>query len=86
MVEDNLTNQEIAQAVLNKANINTVSCYNGKEAILAVEEQHFDAVLMDIQMPVMDGYRLCWEVKNNEKLQNIPFIFYTATFIEEEDK
>jgi len=40
----------------------------------------------DIMMPKMDGYQLCQECKQNDKLKNIPFVFYTATYTSDEDE
>jgi PAS domain S-box-containing protein len=45
-----------------------------------------DMIISDITMPGMDGYQLCRECKQNEKLKNTPFIFYTATCTPDEDK
>jgi signal transduction histidine kinase/DNA-binding response OmpR family regulator/HPt (histidine-containing phosphotransfer) domain-containing protein len=78
LAEDNITNQEIVRAVLDKAHINLVICDNGKEAVLAVEEQDFDAVLMDIQMPEMDGYEATKIIRKNKKFARLPIIAMTA--------
>ncbi|MGB5687395.1 MAG: cache domain-containing protein, partial [Candidatus Electrothrix sp.] len=56
LVEDNIINQQVAQEILAKANLHVETVNNGKEAVEAVSARDFDAVLMDIQMPVMDGY------------------------------
>ncbi len=56
LAEDNLTNQEIAVAVLEGAGIIVTIANNGKEAVEAAARSSFDAILMDIQMPEMDGY------------------------------
>ncbi|NOX33494.1 MAG: response regulator [Deltaproteobacteria bacterium] len=78
LAEDNLTNQEIARAVLDRAKVNLVICNNGKEAVSAVEKQDFDAVLMDIQMPEMDGYEATGIIREKPKFAKLPIIAMTA--------
>ncbi len=56
VAEDNPTNQEIAQAVLEKVHIMVDIAANGREAVKMVQQQQYDAVFMDVQMPEMDGY------------------------------
>jgi CheY-like chemotaxis protein len=56
LVEDNEINQQVAQEILESAGLTVSLANNGKEAVEAVQADHYDAVLMDVQMPVMDGY------------------------------
>jgi len=56
LVEDNFINQEVSQAMLGKLGLQTQIANNGREAVEQVRQHHFDLVLMDCQMPVMDGY------------------------------
>jgi signal transduction histidine kinase/DNA-binding response OmpR family regulator len=56
LVEDNEINQQVAREILEGAGLNVTLANNGQEAVNAVKENEYDAVLMDIQMPVMDGY------------------------------
>ncbi|HHJ81141.1 MAG TPA: sensor histidine kinase, partial [Candidatus Tenderia electrophaga] len=56
LVEDNYINQEVASEILSEANFDIDICENGVEAIQAVQTNNYDVVLMDIQMPVMDGF------------------------------
>jgi CheY-like chemotaxis protein len=56
LVEDNEINQQVAKEILEGAGLNVTLANNGQEAVKAVKENEYDAVLMDIQMPVMDGY------------------------------
>jgi CheY-like chemotaxis protein len=68
LVEDNEINQQVAQEILEGAGLNVTIATNGQEAVNAVKESNYDAVLMDVQMPVMDGYTATrtireWELK-----------------------
>jgi CheY-like chemotaxis protein len=56
LVEDNEINQQVAREILEGAGLHITLANNGKEAVEAVKEAEYDAVLMDVQMPVMDGY------------------------------
>ena len=78
LVEDNIQNQEIATEFLQKANINIKIASNGKEAIEILENQDFEAVLMDCQMPILDGYEATKLIRKIEKLKNLPIIAMTA--------
>jgi CheY-like chemotaxis protein len=68
LVEDNEINQQVAKEILEGAGLNVALATNGQEAVNAVKENKYDAVLMDVQMPVMDGYTATrkireWELK-----------------------
>ena len=56
LVEDNEINQQVAKEILEGAGLHVILANNGREAVNAVQEDHYDVVLMDVQMPVMDGY------------------------------
>ncbi|MBU2893362.1 response regulator [Colwellia sp. D2M02] len=78
LVEDNEINQQIAVELLEMAGlVVTVAC-NGKIAVETVENKNFEAVLMDIQMPIMDGYTATKEIRKDEKNINLPIIAMTA--------
>ena len=78
VAEDNLTNQEIALAILEGAGLIVTLVNNGKEAVAAVRKSQFDALLMDIQMPVMDGYKATIEIRKDINLKDFPIIAMTA--------
>jgi CheY-like chemotaxis protein len=84
LVEDNEINQQVAREILEGAGLNVALAADGQEAVNAVKESNYDAVLMDVQMPVMDGYTATkeirkWEVgMGNEGNDPIPIIAMTA--------
>jgi len=78
-VEDNEVNQYLAQQILKPWNVHIEFAENGKEAISRLKEKNFDIVLMDIQMPIMDGIEATKVIRNDEALKSdIPIIGFTA--------
>lgn len=59
---------------------------NGEEALEKARQNPPDLIVADILMPVMDGFTLCREWQSDSRLQNIPFIFFTANHVDEKDK
>jgi two-component system sensor histidine kinase/response regulator len=80
LVEDNAVNQTLAVRLLEKRGYSVLVANNGAEAIKAFENNQFDVVLMDIQMPVMDGFEATAAIRAKEKLTggHIPIIAMTA--------
>ncbi|MEA3280388.1 MAG: response regulator, partial [Thermodesulfobacteriota bacterium] len=78
VAEDNPTNQEIAKAILEGAGIVVEVVDNGEEAVEAVRRDRFDAVLMDVQMPKMDGYEATASIRKIPELKSLPIIAMTA--------
>ncbi|MDH3956888.1 MAG: response regulator, partial [Desulfobacteraceae bacterium] len=66
LVEDNEINQQVAKEILEGAGLNVSLANNGQEAVNAVKENNYDAVLMDVQMPVMDGYTATRKIRDWE--------------------
>ena len=85
LVEDNLINVMVAKQILEKVNLKVDVAYNGLEAVNMVEKKPFDVVLMDIQMPVMDGYTASKEIRKFNKF--IPILALSASvFMEVKNK
>ena len=66
LVEDNEINQQVALEILQEAGLTVEVAGNGREAVEAVKKNKYDAVLMDIQMPVMNGYTATEEIRKWE--------------------
>ncbi|MEL6925089.1 MAG: response regulator, partial [Bacteroidota bacterium] len=89
IVEDNKINQLVVAKILRKLGIEAVTCDNGQEGVEMVQKFDFDLVLMDIQMPVMDGYRATAEIRklSDPKKADTPIIALTASaFLSEKEK
>jgi signal transduction histidine kinase/DNA-binding response OmpR family regulator len=84
--EDNKMNQILLQYIFNQWNVHFKIVQNGKDAVDTLKAGLFDIVLMDIQMPVMDGYQAASLIRNELK-SNIPIIAMTAFVLQgEKDK
>ncbi len=78
LVEDNNINQIIADELLKNVGYTLDIAQNGQEAIDMLEKKHYDLVLMDIQMPVMDGLTATKTIRQNPKFANLPIIAMSA--------
>jgi two-component system sensor histidine kinase/response regulator len=80
VTEDNLVNQRLATRLLEKRGHSVVVAGNGREALMALEKESFDLVLMDIQMPEMDGMEATAKIREKEKLAggHLPVVALTA--------
>jgi len=78
LVEDNTINQQVAAEILKKASIRVTAVNNGEEAIEAVKSDEYDLVLMDLQMPKIDGYEATRAIRANPGHQALPIIAMTA--------
>jgi len=81
LAEDNVVNQKVALRVLQGFSVSTELAANGEEALGLAKTEHFDAILMDCQMPVMDGYEATRAIREWERTtggRRVPIIAMTA--------
>ncbi|MBF0421473.1 MAG: PAS domain S-box protein [Magnetococcales bacterium] len=78
LVEDNEINRQVARELLEQANITVLSAENGRMALNIVADEYVDGILMDVQMPVMDGITATREIRKDPRLDVIPIIAMTA--------
>ncbi len=86
VVDDKEEGRKLLEAVLTHNGYEVVSAENGKQALEILNSDSIDIIIADILMPVMDGYTLLSICKSDQRLKNLPFIFYTATYVSEEDE
>jgi two-component system, sensor histidine kinase len=87
LVEDNEVNRMIGTEMLRSFGLDVVEAENGLQALVVLERQHVDLVLMDIQMPEMDGYaatRLARERELKLRLPRVPIVALTANAFDED--
>jgi PAS domain S-box-containing protein len=78
LAEDNEINQQVAQEMLESAGLEVGIADNGEEAVARVKAEAYDAVLMDIQMPVMGGFEATREIRKDSRFKDLPIIAMTA--------
>ncbi len=87
IVEDNLTNQQVAQAILKKLGLQAELASNGAEALRHLAHSRYDLVLMDVQMPEMSGLEAAQHIRNPQSAvldHQIPIIAMTANALKED--
>ncbi|MBD0256560.1 MAG: PAS domain S-box protein, partial [Cytophagales bacterium] len=79
LVEDNEINRKVATKFLNKWGIQPDYAHNGVQAIEKINEKQYDLILMDLQMPEMDGYEAAKVIRETKARESIPIIALTAS-------
>jgi len=77
-VEDNPENRLLVRRVLMAEDYGVIEAGNAAEAMETLKQQHPDLILMDINMPEVDGYTLTMQIKNLPDFQNVPILALTA--------
>jgi len=85
IVDDNKKNRVILSKIVLAQGYDISEAGNGFEALDKVETEIPDIIISGIMMPKMDGFMLIRKIKRNEMTKDIPFIFYTADFVSDED-
>jgi signal transduction histidine kinase/CheY-like chemotaxis protein len=78
LVEDNAINQEVGQSILHLMGLSVDIAENGQEALGLIQGDHYDLVLMDCQMPVMDGFEATRRVRERERMDGNPGVIIIA--------
>ncbi len=78
IVDDHASNIQVLIGVLSEQGYRLKYAENGTEAVKLVKSEDFDLILLDIMMPIMDGYEVCRIIQEDEKRKDIPIIFITV--------
>ena len=78
VVEDQEDNRQILRDLLGNAGYELTEAENGEEAIAAVAKRRPDLILMDIQLPIIDGYETTRRIRTNPDLKSVPIIAVTS--------
>jgi PAS domain S-box-containing protein len=86
VVDDLEENRYLLDTMLKRLGHDVTTASDGRQALDKLGERGIDLIISDILMPVMDGYQLCREVRADKKMCDIPFIFYTASYMDKKDE
>ncbi len=86
LVEDNEINQQVASELLEQARFHVEIANHGQEAIDKLEPGRYDCVLMDVQMPVMDGYTATRKIREDGRFEKLPILAMTANATAEDQE
>ncbi len=86
VVEDNIVNQQVAQALLSEMGLSVSLANNGEEALQLLEQRDFDLVFMDIQMPVLDGFATTRKIRTKPQYNTLPIVAMTAYATDKESR
>ena len=78
VVDDSITMRKVATRLLERNNMDVITAKDGVDAVANLQEQVPDAMLLDIEMPRMDGYELATHMRNDERLKSVPIIMITS--------
>ena len=85
IVDDIATNRKLLRVTLEAEGHTPLEAADGVEALQILDREKVDAVISDILMPNMDGFRLCHEIRKSKRFYALPFIIYTSTYTSPDD-
>ena len=85
VIEDHEENRRIVRLLLASAGIDTIEAVTGEEGVAMAEKEHPDVILMDIQLPGVDGYEATRRIKAKPELRHIPIIVVTSYALSGDD-
>ena len=85
VIEDNEDNRRIMRDLLTSGGYEVIEAVTGEEGVTAAEAYHPDLILMDVQLPGMDGYEATKRIKANHNLQKVPIIMVTSYALSGDD-
>src|ERR1035437_2394364 len=80
IVDDDPTSLKLLRTQLESEGHAVLEAHDGVDALALLERQRVDAVISDVLMPRLDGYRLCHEIRKHTQLYDLPIIIYTSTY------
>jgi CheY-like chemotaxis protein len=86
IVDDIDINRVVLRVAFEAEGHTALEAADGIEALDILAREHIDAVLSDILMPRMDGYRLCHEIRTSARLRDLPIVIYTSTYTSQSDE
>jgi signal transduction histidine kinase len=86
VVDDSEMNRKLLQASLTAEGLEILVAADGLEALELLGRESVDAVISDVLMPRIDGYRLCYEIRKDDRFKAIPIIIYSASYISAPDE
>jgi chemosensory pili system protein ChpA (sensor histidine kinase/response regulator) len=78
VVDDSITVRKVTTRLLERNNFKTVSAKDGVDALAQLQEIKPDVMLLDVEMPRMDGFELATNIRNDDSLKNLPIIMITS--------
>jgi len=78
VIEDNAQNMYLVTFILQKHNYTVIQAWDGQEGIRKAMEENPSLILLDIQLPIMDGYQVAKELRNNPDLNDVPIVAVTS--------
>jgi len=79
LADDNLPSRELMREILETSGHRVMEAVNGRDALDLVHQNRLDLVFLDLQMPVMDGFRVIQELRNDIRFRKLPVVAVTAS-------